>query len=80
MTKKKSGRNPYSGTTLHPKSRWCGATGSFVTEDGREINLICTRFKGHKTESKKDPLRHFDEVKRRSWYDDDPQPCEASPG
>ena len=66
-----------SSLTRHPKSRWCGATSPFIHTNGNEINLICTRFSGHLTHPKaKDPLKHFDELRRQHWYE---EPCDAPP-
>lgn len=67
-------RSPYSGTTRHPRSRWCGAMSEVVLDNGDRINVICTRFAEHKTLGKKDRFQHFDEVRRRSWYDE-PNPA-----
>lgn len=61
-------KNPYSGTTYHPKKEWCGATSEVTLANGNRINVICTRFKDHMGKGK-NPLQHFDEVRRRSWYE-----------
>lgn len=45
-----------------------------VLDNGDRINVICTRFAEHKTLGKKDRFQHFDEVRRRSWYDE-PNPA-----
>lgn len=56
--------------TRHSRSRWCGATHSFIHTNGNEVNLICTRFRDHLTKGK-DPLKHFDELRRQHWYEPD---------
>lgn len=43
-----------------------------VLDNSERINVICTRFAEHQILGTRDPLRHFDEVKKRSWYDDVP--------
>lgn len=71
-------RSPYRGTTRHRRSRWCGAQSSITLDSGFVVNVICTRFAEHLTHpSAKEPLKHFDEVKKRSWHDEDNGPCEA---
>jgi len=60
--------SPYDGTTRFAKRLWCGALGSVPTSEGREMNVICTRHKNHLTNGK-DPRKHFDEIRRRSWKD-----------
>lgn len=73
-------KNPYSDTTRHPRSRWCGAMSSVTLDNGNEINVICTRFADHLTHpNSKNPLQHFDEVRRRHWYDEPTEPCAPSP-
>jgi hypothetical protein len=42
---------------------------SIRLDNGNEINVICTRFAEHLTQGKRDPLKHFDEARKRSWYD-----------
>lgn len=74
-------RSPYQGTTRHRRDRWCGAQSSVTMDSGFEINVICTRFKDHKTTAGvREPLKHFDEVKKRSWYDEDGQSNKLPPG
>lgn len=72
-------RSPYQGTTRHRRDRWCGATSEVILANGFRINVICTRFKDHKTTAGvRESLKHFDEVRKRSWYDEDDGPCEPS--
>jgi len=49
----------------------CGAVGTFEYKGALETG-ICTRFDGHLTHAKKDPLKHFDETKKHGWYDEAP--------
>jgi hypothetical protein len=63
-------RSPYQGTTRHSRDRGCGVSSEVVLDNGNRINVICTRWQGHTTTE--DPPRHFDEVRRRSWYEDLP--------
>ena len=53
----------------------CGAVGRVPHRDGH-VFAMCTRFKGHEERAKKDPLKHFDQRTRRSWYDEPTEPCE----
>lgn len=72
-----------AGITRHHSNRWCGAQSSVTLDHGVKVKLICTRFRGHLIHPQaKKPLQHFDEVKKRSWYDADTSlpagPCEPS--
>lgn len=50
-----------------------------ILENGNEINLMCTRHRNHKiAPNTKEPLKHFDEMRRRSWYDE-PNPAIDEP-
>lgn len=65
--------------TFFARTYWCGATSSMVLENGNEINLMCTRHRNHKiAPNTKEPLKHFDEMRRRSWYDE-PNPAIDEP-
>lgn len=72
-------RSPYSGPPLLPKKARCGKEAAIEMKNGFMLNVICTRFADHKTQAKDSPLRHFDQVRRWGWYDDDEEPCAASP-
>jgi hypothetical protein len=56
----------------------CGAVARVPYKDGH-VMAICTRFKGHLQRGKRDPLKHFDERTKRSWYDEPTEPCDAPP-
>lgn len=47
----------------------CGAVGR-VEYNGGTVIAVCTRFSGHLERGKKEPLKHFDERTRRSWYEE----------
>lgn len=56
----------------------CGAVAKIPYNNGF-VTSVCTRFKDHTERAKKDPLKHFDERTRRSWYDEPTEPCIAPP-
>lgn len=53
----------------------CGKVAKIPYNDGF-VTATCTRFRDHLTKGRKDPLKHFDERTRRSWYE---EPCPAPP-
>lgn len=47
----------------------CRARAQF-TEGGKLHFAVCMRLKGHRKNGTKQPLRHYDEVKKFAWYSD----------